>query len=384
MEQKNIHLIAGARPNFMKIAPLYHELNKRWWAKTKIVHTGQHYSASMSDTFFEELSLPVPDYSLGVGGGTHGEQTGKILIAYERVCMEDRPDLVIVVGDVNSTIACALAAVKLGIKVAHLEAGLRSFDRSMPEEINRILTDSISDYLLTPSPDGDENLLAEGISPEKIIRVGNIMIDSFEMLRPIIQEQNNHRHFGLEPGRFGIVTMHRPANVDSPVNLLKIVDGLLEISNETPLIFPVHPRTEKELRTHGLFDRLLLSGRIHVTSPLSYVHFMSLVLNSAFVLTDSGGVQEESTYLGIPCFTLRENTERPVTITVGTNRLVSLDDFVAAVLSGYRGKRVVRRIPDKWDGNTAGRVADAIEAMVGVETEESISSSVHPELLLPM
>jgi len=356
-----IHLIAAARPNFMKIAPLYHELKKQEWAETLIVHTGQHYDINMSDVFFQDLRLPEPHLHLGVGSGSHAEQTGQVMIAYEKVLLENPPDLVVVVGDVNSTVAATLAAAKLGIKSAHLEAGLRSFDRTMPEEINRMITDVLVDMLWTPSPDGDENLIKEGISPEKIIRVGNIMIDSLEMMRDKIENIAIHEELGLEPENFGMVTLHRPSNVDHPESLRKIVGILKNISKSLPLIFPVHPRTRKNLKNEGLLHDLMNQPGIKILEPLNYVRFMNLVFNCRLVITDSGGIQEETSYLGIPCFTLRPNTERPVTMSMGTNRLSTIETIeneVKEVLTGNSGK--ISEIP-LWDGRTAERVVESIK-----------------------
>ncbi len=332
--KNRIHLVAAARPNFMKIAPLYHALNNSGWAEPAVVHTGQHYDINMSDAFFRDLLLPEPHHHLGVGSGTHAEQTGKVMIAYEALLMRQRPDLVVVVGDVNSTVAATLAAVKLGIRTAHLEAGLRSFDRSMPEEINRIVTDSIADILWTPSPDGDENLLREGVAPEKIERVGNIMIDSLEMLRPRIESENAFERFGLKSGGYGVVTLHRPANVDDPATLSGLCSALKRIAAALPLVFPVHPRT--------------------------HVPFMNLVFNCRLAVTDSGGIQEETTYLGIPCLTLRPNTERPVTVTQGTNHLVTADSLENAVEQALAADGKRSSAPDLWDGQTALRVASSI------------------------
>ena len=268
---KTIHLIAAARPNFMKVAPLYHALKKTDWAEPVIVHTGQHYDLNMSDAFFKDLMLPESHHHLGVGSGSHAEQTGRVMIAYEKLVMERRPDLVVVAGDVNSTVACTLAAVKLGVKTAHLEAGLRSFDRSMPEEVNRIVTDSIADLLWTPSPDGDENLLREGIAPEKIERVGNIMIDSLEMMRPRIMAENGAAKYGLKNGSYGVVTLHRPSNVDDPKVLKRLCEALQHIAADIPLVFPVHPRTRKNLEAFGLHAGLAASPGMHLDDPVSYI-----------------------------------------------------------------------------------------------------------------
>jgi len=365
--RKLIHLIAAARPNFMKIAPLYHALVKEDWAEPVIVHTGQHYDLNMSDAFFQDLGLPEPHIHLNVGSGTHAEQTGKVMIAYEKVLMDKRPDLVVVVGDVNSTMAATLAAVKLGVKVAHLEAGLRSFDRTMPEEINRIVTDSLADLLWTPSPDGDENLIKEGVPLHKIQRVGNIMIDSLEMLRSRIEKEKSFERYGLKPGGYGLVTLHRPANVDEPDLLREICRILQRVAKQIPLIFPVHPRTHKSLAKFGLWDDLQSISALHLTDPISYIPFMNLVFHCRFVLTDSGGIQEETTYLGIPCLTLRPNTERPITVTQGTNRLCTLRDVERQIGSILSQTTAQKTVPDLWDGQAAVRVSKSIHQFLAKE-----------------
>jgi UDP-N-acetylglucosamine 2-epimerase (non-hydrolysing) len=356
----SIDLIAAARPNFMKIAPLYHALAKEAWCAPRIVHTGQHYDANMSDAFFADLGLPKPHVHLGVGGGGHGEQTGRVMIEYEKVCVASRPDWIVVVGDVNSTLACALVGAKLLIRVAHLEAGLRSGDRRMPEEINRLATDAICDLLWTPSADGDEHLAREGVPAGKIERVGNIMIDSFELLAPKIRAADMAAKLGVEKGRYGVVTLHRPSNVDDAAQLRAIAAKLVEVSWQLSLVFPVHPRTRQRLKEFGLAS-MLETPSIKLTEPLSYIEFMSLVVDCRFALTDSGGVQEETSYLGIPCLTLRENTERPVTVTLGTNRLATvstLDEHVNRVLAGPL--RSSSAIP-LWDGGTAQRVVASLK-----------------------
>src|SRR6185312_16177299 len=288
-----IHLVAGARPNFMKIAPLYHALSKEPWCKCVIVHTGQHYDAQMSDAFFADLGLPAPDLHLNVGSGTHAEQTAAVMTAYEKVCVAAPPDLVVVVGDVNSTLACTLAAKKLCLPVAHLEAGLRSGDRTMPEEINRVVTDSIADYLWTPSPDGDGNLLREGVDKARIRRVGNIMIDSLEMLRPRIEARRMADELKLAKGGYAVVTLHRPANVDDRVKLQTIVESLRKLAADMPLVFPVHPRTRANLQKFGLLEGVSSQPGMRLLEPLGYVDFMSLVFTSRLIVTDSGGIQEE-------------------------------------------------------------------------------------------
>lgn len=366
MTKIKIFLIGAARPNFMKVAPLYHELRAKSWALPRIVHTGQHYDLNMSDSFFNDLGLPQPNVNLGVGSGTHAEQTGRVMIAFEKIAVEARPDLTVVVGDVNSTMACTIVAAKLGLKVAHLEAGLRSFDRTMPEEINRIVTDSLSDILWTPSPDGDLNLLNEGIAAEKITRVGNIMIDSLELLRTRVEQENALDVFGLEPRKFAIVTLHRPSNVDERKKLEKICEALLYAADKVRVLFPIHPRTKKRLEDFGLSDRLNVNDRLTITDPLSYVRFMSLVFNSKFLITDSGGIQEETTYLGVPCLTLRDNTERPITISQGTNRLCNLTNIASNIDEALKGNYRKGAIPEMWDGHTAKRVVQDIEKFFGV------------------
>lgn len=363
-EPLRVHLIAAARPNFMKIAPLYHELRKQAWCEPVIVHTGQHYDANMSDAFFADLQLPQPHIHLGIGSGSHAEQTGQVMIAYEKVCMDLAPDWIVVVGDVNSTAACALVGAKLLIPVAHLEAGLRSGDRSMPEEINRLVTDTIADLLWTPSPDGDEHLLAEGVAPDKIERVGNIMIDSFELMRPKIEAAGMPGRYGLERGSYGVVTLHRPSNVDDARKLGQIIDSLARVAAELPLVFPVHPRTRQRLTDFGLDAKLEACDAIRTLEPLSYIEFMSLVVDCALAITDSGGIQEETSYLGMPCLTLRDNTERPITVTAGTNRLIKPAELEEAVGAARRGSFERREIP-LWDGKTAERVAASLRRHAG-------------------
>jgi len=359
MPDRRVHLIAAARPNFMKVAPLYHELSRADWCRPVLVHTGQHYDFNMSDAFFRDLLLPEPAYHLNVGSGTHAEQTGGVMIAYEKVCLAERPDWIVVVGDVNSTAAAALVGAKLRIPVAHLEAGLRSGDRDMPEEINRLVTDAISDLLLTPSADADENLRREGVAEARIVCVGNIMIDSYEMLRPRIEAEGMPARLGLPAGGFALVTLHRPSNVDDRAKLEALVGALERLAAGRPLVFPMHPRTRQRASAFGLLARLEANPGIRLMEPLGYIQFMSLVSQAGFVVTDSGGVQEETTYLGIPCLTLRENTERPVTVTLGTNRLLRAEQLEQAVAAlAERGPR--RPPPPLWDGRTAARVAGCL------------------------
>jgi UDP-N-acetylglucosamine 2-epimerase (non-hydrolysing) len=358
---QTVHLIAAARPNFMKVAPLWHALAASADFAPALIHTGQHYDANMSGDILADLGLPNPDFHLGVGSGTHAEQTGRVMIAYGEVASAHRPDWLVVVGDVNSTLACALTGVKLGIPTVHLEAGLRSRDRTMPEEINRIATDAVVDVLWTPSPDADANLLAEGVPAARITRVGNIMLDSFELKRAAIEAAGVPESLGFNGRGYCVVTLHRPANVDDRRQLSAMVDCLAEVQAQLPVVFPVHPRTAARLKEHALEEALRQAG-VRMIEPLSYVRFMSLVAGAKAVVTDSGGIQEETTYLGIPCLTLRETTERPITVEQGTNRLATPDNVTAllreALDRGADGGAPLGR-PEYWDGCTAERcVAD--------------------------
>ena len=355
MPVETVHLIAAARPNFMKVAPLWHAMSAASDFAPVLIHTGQHYDANMSDTICRDLGLPDPDFHLGVGSGSHAEQTGRVMIEYGKVAAAHRPDWLVVVGDVNSTLAAALVGVKAGIPTIHLEAGLRSRDRSMPEEINRLATDAICDVLWTPSPDADRNLLDEGVPAARIAHVGNIMLDSFERSRPAIAAAGVPRALGVAGAPYCVVTLHRPSNVDDSGQLARLADCLVKVQRRLQLIFPVHPRTADRLAETGLGARLEAAG-VRLIEPLPYVRFMSLVVGASAVVTDSGGLQEETTYLGIPCFTLRENTERPITIEAGTNRLATARDLpilLEAALGGA-GRSAPKR-PLHWDGKTAGR-----------------------------
>lgn len=398
MEIKKVILSVGARPNFMKAAPIWEKLKENLRINPVLVHTGQHYDREMSDSFIQDLGLPHPDIHLGVGSGTHAQQTGKVMTAFEKVCLQEKPDLVMVVGDVNSTLACALVAAKLWIPVAHVEAGLRSFDRSMPEEINRILTDQISDYLFTTCEEANHNLKKEGIPDEKIHFVGNVMIDSLLKFKKAAQESRILEDLGFkEEKKYALVTLHRPSNVDDLPTFRNIMGALKDISSRLPVVFPAHPRTLNQIQKLGasweeffyfkekygipqknssLIDDKENAGKKHATTkkqapphnlfilkPVGYVDFLSLMSQAAVVLTDSGGIQEETTILKIPCLTLRENTERPVTIREGTNRLVGNDpDRIKNAVDSVLCQGVSLKNPPRyWDGKTAQRITKIIQ-----------------------
>lgn len=364
---KKIISVVGARPNFMKIAPVDKAFNRiisnnglKEEIKHLICHTGQHYDEKMSKAFFVDLQLPKPDFYLGIGSGTHAEQVANVMIAFEKILISEKPDMVIVVGDVNSTIACSMTAVKLGIKVAHIEAGLRSRDRAMPEEINRILTDSISDYLFVTEKSGYENLLNEGVPKEKIYFVGNVMIDSLANYLPKMDNNNIYKELNLETGNYMVVTLHRPSNVDSISNLEKIIILLSKLAASIKVVFPIHPRTRKNLDLSGLINEL--SPNLIFTDPLGYLEFNSLVRRSRLVLTDSGGIQEETTYMGVPCVTLRNNTERPITVEIGTNYLVgdNTENAFEKCVEILDGNFKKGEIPELWDGKAAERIVDIL------------------------
>jgi len=389
-------VVAAARPNFMKIAPLLravkqHNRENGHLVQPILVHTGQHYDASMSDAFFRDLDIPDPDVHLNVGSGTHAEQTGRVMIEFEKLLFQETPDLVIVVGDVNSTLACALSAVKLHIPVAHVEAGLRSFDRKMPEEINRLLTDAVSDYLFTPSPDGDENLIKEGVPREKIFLVGDIMIDSLFYHLGKAKANNVKSRLSLiseeegpECKPYSLLTLHRPSNVDDRKALSRILEGLLKVAERVPIIFPCHPRARKQIAAFGFdkafqfhqglslsdadyYDRGDLKRKIHCLPPLGYLEFLNLMVDAKVVFTDSGGIQEETTVLGIPCITLRDSTERPITIAQGTNVLVHNDPekIVREALRILDGNAPKGICPEIWDGKTAQRIVKILSSKAG-------------------
>ena len=365
---KILHVV-GARPNFMKVAPVMRALAaQESRIEQVLVHTGQHYDANLSDVFFEELGMPHPDVNLGVGSGSHAAQTAQVMMAFEPVVHEVQPDWVVVVGDVNSTLAATLVCSKLGIPVAHVEAGLRSFDQRMPEEINRIVTDRLADLLFTPSVDGDENLLKEGVPLEKIHRVGNVMIDTLVRLLP----QAEQRWAGLQASLIGqdalaeqsylLVTLHRPSNVDEPGPLDEIMAALDEASHWLPVLFPVHPRTRQALADYGIQPR---SDGVHLLEPLGYLDFLALEAHARLVLTDSGGIQEETTYLGVPCLTARPNTERPVTITHGTNQLVASEQeaLIQAIQTRLVEPERSPEPPELWDGHAAERIAAVFRSL---------------------
>lgn len=356
--------IVGARPNFMKIAPIAREMKRRESDFLPLlVHTGQHYDAAMSDSFFTDLGIPAPDFHLEVGSGTHAVQTARIMTAFEPVVLQEKPDWVLVVGDVNSTIACALVCSKLGVRVAHVEAGLRSGDRQMPEEINRLLTDQISDLLLTTAPDADENLLREGIGQEKIRFVGNVMIDSLFDSLTRSESSTVREDLNLTAKGYAVLTLHRPSNVDEEGIFSGLLEAVAEISRKLPVIFPVHPRTRANIDKFGFGEKIEKSN-VRLIEPLGYLDFLRLYSGARLVLTDSGGLQEETTALGIPCLTLRENTERPITITMGTNRLVGTNPEkikqAASDVLETETSAADKKIPPLWDGRAAVRICDAI------------------------
>jgi len=356
--------VCGARPNFMKIAPIVDALAQRAGVETLLVHTGQHYDERMSELFFRDLGIRKPDVNLEVGSGSHAAQTAEIMKRFEPVCLDHRPDWVVVVGDVNSTIACSLVAAKLGIQVAHVEAGLRSFDRAMPEEINRVLTDAISDLLFVTEPSGVENLRREGIDDEKVHLVGNVMIDTLLRSKARAEASDVLARLGLSAGGYAAVTLHRPSNVDDAETFAGILTALGEITRDMPVVFPIHPRSRKNLAAMGLGAKVDALAGVHLIEPLGYLDFVKLMASAAVVLTDSGGIQEETTILQVPCLTLRENTERPITVSQGTNRLTG--PRPAAILSAYREVRDnpprTATMPELWDGRAAERIAAILAA----------------------
>ncbi len=354
--------VVGARPNLMKIAPLMKAFARRPQIESLLVHTGQHYDPNMSDLFFRQLGIPEPDINMQVGSASHAVQTAEIMKAFEVVLEQHQPDAILVVGDVNSTIACSLVAAKMGISVIHVEAGLRSFDRAMPEEINRVLTDAISDVLFCSEPSGVENLKREGIDPSKIHLVGNVMIDTLKEHRAAAEKSRILSDLGLVDRRYAVVTLHRPSNVDDPTILAGILEVLEVVGRELPVVFPAHPRTSQKLREFGLADRFARLPNLCELEPVGYLDFIKLMSGATIVLTDSGGIQEETTILGVPCLTLRENTERPITVDLGTNLLVGTDPekITEAFWRVMRGDQPPLQIPSLWDGAAAERIADIL------------------------
>jgi len=354
--------VVGARPNLVKMAPLVTEMQRFSEIHQVLLHTGQHYDDKMSQVFFDELGLPQPDIYLGVGSGSHAEQTARVMAAFEKILLEDRPDVVVVVGDVNSTLACAVTAAKLRVPVAHVEAGLRSFDREMAEEINRVVTDALSDFLFTTSLDAGKNLQNEGVPASKIFFVGNVMIDTLMKHREQARLLNSPAEFGLEPGGYALLTLHRPSNVDVPMIFAGILDALSIIQRDIPILFPAHPRTRKRMDEFGFREKLAASPNLYVLEPLRYLRFLDLMMHACLVLTDSGGIQEETTILGVPCLTLRENTERPVTVTQGTNSVVGTDPtrIVQETRRILAGDVHEGQVPELWDGHAAERIVSII------------------------
>lgn len=365
--KKVIHIV-GARPNFMKVAPIHRAISERGVLEQRLLHTGQHYDVKMSDVFFTDLGMPAPDIHLGIGSGSHTEQTARVMIELEKVFTQEKPDLVSVVGDVNSTLSAALVAVKMGIGLAHVEAGLRSGDRTMPEEINRLLVDRVSDLLLTPSADADANLLREGLEPQRIRLVGNVMIDSLLAAREKALQLPTLRDMGLVPKGYAVCTLHRASNVDDPQVLQGLLSALCHVASRLPVVFPVHPRTRKRMADLGLTDTLARTPGLQLVDPMGYLEFLALTSQARLVFTDSGGLQEETTVLGIPCLTVRENTERPITVDVGTNLVVGTDparirQAADRILDGNEKKG---RAPDFWDGRSGERIALLYEEFLGV------------------
>jgi UDP-N-acetylglucosamine 2-epimerase (non-hydrolysing) len=379
--------VVGARPNFMKIAPIIREIEKIPGMDWVLVHTGQHYDVEMSEAFFRELAIPKPDINLEVGSGTHARQTGEIMMAFEDVCLQEKPDLILVVGDVNSTIACSLVASKLHIPVAHVEAGLRSFDRTMPEEINRMVTDILSTYLFTTCEEANENLRQEGVAPEKVFLVGDVMIDTLYAHLETIRKMDTRRRMGLGDGEYAVLTLHRPSNVDDRQVLGEIINVLETISQHLPIVFPIHPRTRKaicrfgyegafrsmNMKHPGVTDssggETVAGPGIWCCDPLGYLDFQNLVVHSRFVMTDSGGIQEETTVLDIPCLTLRNTTERPVTITQGTNLLLGhdADRILEEAMKILRGEGKHGQSPPLWDGKASERIVDILTRQFGLK-----------------
>ena len=357
-----IHLVVGARPNFIKANPVYQSLDQLNTFDLTLINTGQHYDQNMSKIFIQELGMKNPDINMEVGGGRHGEQTGKIISLYEKILIEKKPNMIIVFGDVNSTIACSLAAAKLGIPIAHVESGLRSFDWNMPEEINRVLTDRLSTVLFTTSPEAKDNLINEGISTKRIHFVGNTMIDSLVKFQQKFEQSKIRNSLDMN-GDYALITFHRPSNVDNKSKLKKLMNAIQDVSNIISCIFPIHPRTKKMLESSKLYNELHNNNNIRLIEPIGYIDFMCLQKNASIVLTDSGGIQEESTFFGIPCITVRKNTERPITISKGTNKLIGTDysRILEAVTTSINQNNDENSIPPHWDGKAAARISSILE-----------------------
>ncbi len=369
---KKIISVVGARPNFMKVAPI-----DRAFARYKdkiehiIVHTGQHYDAKMSDAFFQDLEMPNPKHFLGVGSGSHSEQTAKVMVAFEKVCIDEKPDLVIVVGDVNSTLAAAITAKKLLIPVAHIEAGLRSGDREMPEEINRIATDAIADYLFVTEKSGHQNLINEGKSNSSIFFVGNTMIDSLLAAMEKAEKSNICNELALSKGEYALITLHRPSNVDDKDKLAEFIEIFEYLSKSRKVVFPIHPRTMKNIEATGLIDRIKSNANLHLLEPMGYIDFLKVMSEADFVMTDSGGIQEETTVLGVPCLTLRTTTERPITIEIGTNKLIQPTklNILRAIDEALLPNIANHSIPELWDGKASERIVKIVHKLLGLENE---------------
>lgn len=364
---KKVISVVGARPNFMKVAPIHRAFQKYSDSiEHLIVHTGQHYDQKMSDAFFNDLEMPHPNYFLGVGSGTHAEQTAKVMIEFEKICFEVKPDFVIVVGDVNSTLACALVSAKLGIKFAHIEAGLRSYDREMPEEINRIVTDSIADYCFVTEQSGYDNLIGDGYDPKKIYFCGNTMIDSLHFALPKANQSKIHNLLSLEKNEYILVTLHRPSNVDSKDQLSALLDILADVTKFKKVVFPIHPRTMKNIENFGLREKLESNEKFLLIDPLGYIDFLALMKDANLILTDSGGIQEETTVLNIPCITLRTSTERPVTCELGSNLLINPNpnEIKESLDLHFKNPKYTKQIPPYWDGKTAERITEIINNLL--------------------
>ncbi len=358
---KKIISVVGARPNFIKIAPIHKSIQKYQNVITHLIcHTGQHFDKKMSTVFFDELQMPVPDFFLGVGGGSHAEQTSRIMIEFEKILLDEKPDLIIVPGDVNSTIAASLVAAKLHIPIAHVESGLRSFDRTMPEEVNRVLTDHISDYLFVTEKSGITNLKKEGIDSNKVFLTGNVMIDSLVNFSPNINKSHITEELGIVSGNYVLATFHRPSNVDNQNSLTELIDAINKISKYRKIVFPIHPRTMNNLKKYGLSDKI--NDNIITLGPIGYIDFLSLTKNAELVITDSGGIQEETTFLGVQCITVRDNTERPSTYEIGTNHMIGTDfnKVVKAAKSNLSGNKKDGTIPELWDGKASDRIVEII------------------------